>query len=444
MVNDEKLSKIVSLAKRRGFVFQGSEIYGGLAGMWDYGHYGRMLKENVKQLWWKHFVDGRSDMYGVDAATLMSRNVWRASGHTEGFADPMVVCTNCGARHRADHLEEGESGRGHCPVCDSPMNSDEPQQFNMMFETRVGAAEGEDNTAYLRPETAQGIFTNFKNTIDTVHPRIPFGIAQIGKAFRNEISPREFLFRTREFEMMEIEYFVRENEWEQYFEEWREAIQTFLEVVGIGGNDIREHEVPEDERAHYSTRTIDFEYAYPGKGWDELLGLAYRSDFDLSAHAEASGVDISYRDPDTGERFIPHVIEPSFGVDRLIFALLSSAYTEDEMDGEQRTYLALRPTIAPTKVAVFPLLRNKPELVEKAREVYEAVRKEISATEWDDNGNIGKRYRRQDEIGTPACVTVDFQTLEDDTVTVRDRDTGKQERKEIKELTDYLSALYSN
>lgn len=425
--SEDTPGKIVSLAKRRGFVFPGSEIYGGLAGTWDYGHYGLALKENVKKLWWWHFVEGRSDMYGLDAAVLMNAKVWQASGHTgAGFTDPVVECKKCKLRFRADQLED----KSACPECGGTFGKE--RKFNLMFETPVGAEGGVK--AYLRPETAQGIFTNFKNTVDSLHPKFPFGIAQIGKAFRNEIAPREFLFRTREFEMMEIEYFVRENQWEKHFEAWKEEIWKFLEILGLDRGNIRELEVPEAELAHYSKRTIDFEYKYPGKGYAELLGLAYRTDFDLSAHQKESGVDLSFRDPETNEKFIPHVLEPSFGLDRLVFSILADAYTEDELNGEQRTYLKLSPAIAPVKVAVFPLLRNKPELVKKARNIYESVKKEIPETEWDDNGNIGKRYRRQDEIGTPHCVTIDFQTLEDDTVTLRDRDSGEQKRVKAHEL----------
>ncbi len=390
------MEKIVSLCKRRGFIYPGSEIYGGLSGTWDWGHLGLMLKKNIENVWWRMFVEDRADMYGVDAAILMNKAVWEASGHVSGFSDPLGAT-----------------------------------RFNMMFETKIGAGE-EAATSYLRPETAGGIFVNFKNTVDAYHPKLPFGIAQIGKAFRNEIAPRDFIFRVRELEQMEIEYFVRPREWESAFEEWRERALAYMETVGVPRNMVHELEVPDGDRAHYSKRTIDFEFDFPF-GRKELSGLAYRTDFDLSAHAKASGQDLSYLDVATGERFVPHVIEPSFGVERMVLAVLTSAYTEDELGGEPRTYLKFNKAIAPIKAAVFPLLKNKPELVAKAREVYAILKKEGSRSAgwrimWDDNGNIGKRYRRQDEIGTPACITVDFQTLEDDTVTVRDRDTGKQER----------------
>ena len=401
------MEKIVSLCKRRGFIYPGSEIYGGLSGTWDYGPLGVELKNNVKNLWWRMFVQERDDLYGIDAAILMNPKAWEASGHVAGFTDP---------------LSDGS-------------------KFNTMFRTSVGAG-AEAAVSYLRPETAGGIFVNFKNVVDSFHPKLPFGIAQIGKAFRNEIAPRDFLFRVREMEQMEIEYFVQPHAWEKSFEEWRQAMYRYIEAVGIARTAVHELEVPEDERAHYSKRTIDFEFDFPF-GRKELCGLAYRTDFDLSAHAKSSGTDLSYLDEETKERFVPHVIEPSLGVDRAILALLVSAYTEDELGGETRTYLKFNPSVAPIKAAVFPLLKNKPALVSKAREVYALLKADIcklKAVAWDDNGNIGKRYRRQDEIGTPACITVDFQTLEDGTVTLRDRDTGAQERVAVSELTGRIAA----
>ena len=395
------LETIVSLAKRRGFIFPGSEIYGGLAGTWDYGPLGAELSHNIKDLWWNHFVRSRDDMYGIDAAIIMNPKAWEASGHVSGFSDPL-----------------GET------------------RFNLMFETKIGAA-GDAQKIYLRPETAGGIFVNFKNILDSMHPKLPFGIAQIGKAFRNEIAPRDFLFRVREFEQMEIEYFVRPDEWEKYFEEWRSEIKKWMELIGIDSGKIYEFEVPEEWRAHYSKRTIDFEFDFPF-GRKELYGLAYRTDFDLKSHAEASGEDLSYLDEETKKRFIPHVIEPSLGIDRTILAVLLSAYAEDELGGEKRLVLKLKPQIAPIKVAVFPLVSNKENLVSKARKIYEGLRGKF-ATAWDDIGNIGKRYRRQDEIGTPWCVTIDYQTLEDATVTIRARDTGEQIRKHESELDKYFS-----
>lgn len=402
------MEKIVSLSKRRGFIYQGSEIYGGLAGTWDYGPLGLALKNNIKNLWWKRFVSDREDMYGVDAAIIMNAKVWQASGHVAGFTDP---------------TEDGK-------------------QFNVMFKTQIGA--GEDSaTSYLRPETAQGMFANFKNVVDSFHPKLPFGLAQIGKAFRNEIAPRDFIFRAREFEQMEIEYFVIEKEWEKHFEYWQNEMKSWMKDIGLDTAKIHELEVPAEDRAHYSKRTIDFEFDFPF-GKKELYGLAYRTDFDLKNHSGASSVDLSYFDEETKERFVPHVIEPTFGVDRTVLAVLTNAYTEDELGGEKRAFLKLSPNIAPIRVAVFPLLKNKPQLVDRAREVYTMLKKEIGtsgiggAVVFDDNGNIGKRYRRQDEIGTPHCITVDFDTLENNTVTVRDRDTGNQERVAVNDLKKVL------
>lgn len=402
--NGEVMETIVSLCKRRGFVYPGSEIYGGFSGFWDFGPLGIELKNNIKRLWWKMFVHERDDVFGIDTAIVMNPRAWKASGHVDGFADPF--------------------GKG---------------MFNTMFKTSVGAAE-EATISYLRPETAGGIFVNFKNIVDSFHPKVPFGIAQIGKAFRNEIAPRDFLFRTREFEQMEIEYFVRQGEWERSFEEWREASMAFIEAIGIDRSRVHEREVPAQERAHYSARTIDFEFDFPF-GRKELFGLAYRTDFDLSAHMKFSGADLSVADDESGTHLIPHVIEPSFGVERIILALLVSAYKEDTLGGERRVYLALNTTIAPVKAAVFPLLRNKPALIQKARHVYETLKNAIPQIAWDDNGNIGKRYRRQDEIGTPFCITIDFQTLDDDTATVRNRDSGAQERVAISELLERIDRV---
>ncbi len=445
------LDTLVSLAKRRGFIYQGSDLYGGLAGTWDYGPYGITLKNNIKALWWRKFVEGRDDMFGVDAAIIMNPRVWEASGHVAGFADPMVEDMKNHKRYRADHLleEHGVSVLG-MSVADmakafvekgikSPDGNavSEPKQFNMMFQTHVGASEDSASVAYLRPETAQGMFVNYKNIIDSIHPKLSFGLGQIGKAFRNEITPRDFLFRTREFEQMEIEYFIRASEWETSFEEWRKAMLAWITDIGLDPKKVHELEVAPEDLAHYSKRTIDFEYAFPF-GMKELYGLAYRTDFDLGNHMRESGVDLTYRDEETGEAFLPHVIEPTFGVDRTVLALLAEAYTEDEMGGEKRVYLKFKPSIAPIKTAVSPLLKNKPELVGKAREVYTMLKSVLPTVMWDDNGNIGKRYRRQDEIGTPFCVTIDFDTLASDTVTVRDRDTGNQERVAIGELVAFM------
>lgn len=431
--SDTKLEDIVSLAKRRGFIYQGSEIYGGLAGTWDYGPLGVQLKRNVMNLWWKMMVDDADDMYGIDAAILMNQKVWQASGHVDGFSDPMVECSHCHSRLRADHVKDDT-----CSVCGNKGTLGKARQFNMMFKTNVGPVESDESVSYLRPETAQGMFTNYKNVLDSFYPDLPFGLAQAGKAFRNEISPRDFTFRSREFEQMEVEYFVDPKDWEKQFENWVQKIYKFLEAVGLPKAKIHELEVPAEDRAHYSKRTIDFEFDYPF-GKSELLGLAYRTDFDLNNIQKATGKSMEYMPKGGGKGFVPHVIEPSFGLDRLVLAILVACYSEDEQNGEKRAFLKLPAAIAPVKVAVSPLLKNKPELVKKAREVYDMLKKEYGNVMWDDNGNIGKRYRRQDEIGTPYCVTIDFDTLEDDTVTVRNRDTIEQERIQIKELTKIIS-----
>ena len=423
---DMMMEKIVSLCKRRGFIFPGSEIYGGLAGTYDWGHFGLALKNNIKTSWWKKFVDSRRDMYGIDAAILMRQEVWQATGHADHFADPMVECEKCHKRFRADQIED----KIKCADCGGKLS--EAKQFNMMFQTKVGASEDSSAISYLRPETAQGIFVNFKNTVDAFHPKLPFGMAQIGKAFRNEITPRDFIFRQREFEQMEIEYFTREADWEKYFEYWKEEMLSWMEEVGIDMGKVHELEVPEADRAHYSKRTVDFEFDYPF-GLKELFGLAYRSNFDLGVHK------LEYIDEENAEKMTPHVIEPTFGVDRAVLALLLSAYAEDEKGEEVRPFLKFKPSIAPVICAVSPLLKNKPELVEYANtKVYAVLKAEFGRVAWDDNGNIGKRYRRQDEIGTPWCIVVDFDTLTDNTVTVRDRDTGEQERIKVSELIGYI------
>ena len=427
------LEDIVSLAKRRGFIYPGSEIYGGLAGTFDYGPFGVSLKENIKRLWWSMFVTDRDDMYGIDAAILMNPKAWEASGHVSGFNDPMVECSNCKGRFREDHLED----KNVCPSCGKKGTLGEARAFNMMFKTKAGATEDESATIYLRPETAGGMFVNFKNVIDSFHPKLPFGLAQIGKAFRNEIAPRDFVFRVREFEQMEVEYFVRPDAWEQAFEEWHGIMRSFARAIGLSDSSVHDIEIADGDRAHYSKRTIDIEFEYPF-GQKELWGLAYRTDFDLSAHKNLSGEELSYFDEETKERIVPHVIEPSLGLDRTVLAVLTSAYTEDELGGEKRVYLKLPKAIAPITVAVFPLLKNKPDLVAKARTVYEMLKRAGVRVAFDDNGNIGKRYRRQDEVGTPYCVTIDFDTLQDDTVTLRDRDTGEQTRVRADELISRL------
>ena len=446
------MEKLVSLCKRRGFIYQGSEIYGGLAGTWDYGPLGVALKNNIKNLWWKRFVLDRTDMYGMDAAILMNQNVWKASGHVDGFADPLVEDLKTKKRYRTDHLLESAGIDPKGMTLDqmsslikekkikSPEGNPlgEVRQFNMMLKTNVGAVEDGNSVSYLRPETAGGMFVNFKNIVDSFHPRLPFGTAQIGKAFRNEIAPRDFLFRTREFEQMEIEYFVKPAEWAGSFEAFRREILEYTKDIGLPKDKVHELEIAPEDRAHYSERTIDFEFDFPF-GRKELYGLAYRTDFDLKAHTASSGTELSYQDEEAKERYVPHVIEPSFGVDRTVLAVLADAYREDVVNQETRVYLAFASNVAPIKAAVFPLLKNKPELVKKAEDVFAALKKSLPQVMFDDNGNIGKRYRRQDEIGTPYCITVDFDTLTDDMVTIRERDSGKQERVSISDILSKIT-----
>ena len=444
---NEKMEAIVSLAKRRGFIYQGSDVYGGLSGTWDYGPLGVTLKRNIMNLWWKMFVESRDDMYGVDAAILMNQKVWQASGHVDTFTDPLVEDLETKQRFRADHLLKDAGfavdGLGLEELTKLIRDNDvkspngnelsEVRTFNMMFKTTIGPVADDTSISYLRPETAQGIFTNYKNVLDAFYPDLPFGIAQQGKAFRNEISPRDFVFRSREFEQMEIEYFVRPEQWEESFEQLLKDIYDYLDALGLPREGVHELEVPENDRAHYSKRTIDIEFDFP-IGREELLGLAYRTDFDLGNIQRVSGKGMEYTVKGTNERFVPHVIEPSFGVERTLMAVLSSAYTEDEVNGEKRIVMKFPEHLAPIKYAVSPLLKNKPELVAKAREVYDVLKKKHGNVMWDDNGNIGKRYRRQDEIGTPYCVVIDFDTLEDNTVTIRDRDTTEQKRFPISDL----------
>lgn len=447
-MSQAKMEDIISLCKRRGFIYQGSDVYGGLSGTWDYGPLGVQLKRNIMNLWWRMFVDERDDIYGVDAAILMNPKVWKASGHVDTFVDPLCEDTVNHRRYRTDHIlkdngvdadgmtmeqmDEVIAERGIKSPDGNPLSKS--RTFNMMFKTNVGATESEDSVAYLRPETAQGIFTNFKNVVDSFYPDLPFGIAQQGKAFRNEIAPRDFVFRSREFEQMEIEYFVNPEKWQEAFDELLKSTHEFLEALGLDSENIHELDVPPEDRAHYSKKTIDIEYDFP-IGKEELMGIAYRTDFDLMNIQRVSGKSMEYTIKGTNEKFVPHVIEPSFGVERALMAVLSSAYHEDEQNGSKRVYLALPEHLAPVKFAVSPLLKNKPELVEKAREIYASLsKKNPGRVMWDDNGNIGKRYRRQDEIGTPHCVVVDFQTLEDDTVTIRERDTTEQRRVKVEEL----------
>ena len=448
VMGQAKMEAIISLCKRRGFIYQGSDVYGGLSGTWDYGPLGVQLKRNIMNLWWRRFVDERDDMYGVDAAILMNQKVWQASGHVDTFVDPLCEDTVNHRRFRTDHIlkDNGVDADGmtmeqmDAAIAERGIKSPDgnplskSRTFNMMFKTHVGATESEDSISYLRPETAQGIFTNFKNVVDSFYPNLPFGIAQQGKAFRNEIAPRDFVFRSREFEQMEIEYFVDPEHWQEAFDELLAATHAFLAELGLKQEHIHELDVPAEDRAHYSKKTIDIEYDYP-IGREELMGIAYRTDFDLMNIQRVSGKSMEYTVKGTNTKFVPHVIEPSFGVERALMAVLSGAYREDEQNGEKRVYLALPEHLAPVKFAVSPLLKNKPELVEKAREVYaQLVKANPGRVMWDDNGNIGKRYRRQDEIGTPHCVVIDFQTLEDGTVTVRERDTTEQRRVNVEEL----------
>ena len=476
--NPNLLEKVVSLCKRRGFVFPGSEIYGGLANSYDYGPLGSKLKNNIKSLWLKRFVQQREDVVIIDAALIMNSQVWRASGHLDNFSDLLIECKSCHHRFKAEDLGYKIDKTGtrflkvftdenmNCPNCGKDFQFTSPEKFNLMFQTFIGSVDplnklfalwmrfrksdknndklGKqmvseeiddlfknimDTLVFLRPETAQAMFVDFKNVLNTSRKQIPFGIAQIGKAFRNEITPGNFIFRTREFEQMEIEYFVREADWEKYFEHWLEEMRSWMEDIGLDLAKIHELEVPDGERAHYSKRTIDFEYEFPF-GKEELYGLAYRGDFDLLNHYK----EPPYRDPETNEEFWPHVVEPTWGVDRTVLAVLCEAY-DDSNDG--RVVLHLKPHLAPFQIAVFPLLRNKPELVEKAREVYTSLKKNFTVT-WDDRGNVGKRYYSQDEIGTPYCVTFDFDSLTDHQVTVRDRDTMSQDRVAISGLKSYF------
>lgn len=414
------LEKIVSLCKRRGFVFQGSEIYGGLSGVWDYGPLGIRLKENIKREWLKHMLK-KDQIYPLDSAILMNEKVFAASGHLENFSDPLMSCKKCKKRFREDDI----SGK-KCPECGGELI--EPRQFNLMFQA------GE---VYLRPETAQGIFTNFKNILDTMRPTLPFGVAQVGKAFRNEVSPRDFLFRAREFEQMELEYFGAPEKQKQYFEDIKKMRMDWFLGLGIKKENIRFRDYKKDELAHYSQATTDIEYkfGFSESGFSELEGIAMRGDYDLSAHGKASGEKFEV------DGVVPHVVEPSLGLDRAFLAFLLDAYEEDELNGDKRVVLKLHPKLAPVKIAVFPLMSNKDNLVKKAKEVYEKLWTMdfgLSTIQWDDNGNIGKRYRRQDEIGTPWCITIDYQTLEDNTVTIRDRDTGEQIRQPVGGLNKYF------
>ncbi len=446
------LEKIISLSKRRGFIFPGSEIYGGLANTYDFGPLGTELKRNLQNYWWNTFVSSRPDVFGLDTAIIMSPKVWEASGHAKNFTDVMVDCLTCHYRTRADQLIEdatdlkGVEGKPteeldqiiadkgiKCPKCGNK-NWTKVRNFNLLFETQIGIVSGDKNTAYLRGELAQGMFVDFKQVLDSLHPKLPFGLAQSGKAFRNEITMGKFTFRTLEFDLAEFEYFVKPNEWEKHFEYWKEEMYNFALSLGIPAEKLRWRAHSQEELAHYSKRTEDLEYEFPW-GFGEMFGLAYRTDFDLKNHMEKSGVDLRYTDPYTQEKFLPHVIEPTFGLSRLLTIILMNSYFEDAE--KNRVVMKLPAILAPYKVAVFPLVGNKEELSNKAREIFNSLRTQFRTT-LDERGNIGKRYFTQDEIGTPYCVTVDYQTLEDNTVTVRDRDTATQKRVQITDLLPVL------
>lgn len=452
------LENIGSWAKRRGFIFQTSDIYGGLASNYDYGPYGVLLKNNIRDLWWKQFVTARPDMIGLDGSILMQKQVWEASGHVENFTDPLVEDKVTNKRYRADHLIEAYLHKHEIEDVDvssmtleqmgeaiekygikspdgNPVN--QPRRFNLMFDTKAGATAGDDATIYLRPETAQAIFVNFKNILDTMRVRLPFGIAQIGKAFRNEITKGQFIFRTIETEQMEIEYFIRPDaEWEKMMDEWLEQMRSFYVQIGAKEEDLRFREHSPEELSHYSKKTYDPEYHFDF-GWKEIAGLAHRQDFDLTQHIKHSKAKLEYRDPVTNEVFVPHVLEPSFGLARALLVSLYAAYTEETLEnGSTRTVMKFPKDIAPIKLAIFPLQKDE-NLQVKAQDLYKNFLGKISV-EFDNSGNIGKMYRRQDEIGTPYCVTVDYQTLEDNTVTVRDRDTMEQNRVSINDLADFL------
>lgn len=460
------MDKIVALSKRRGFIYPGSEIYGGLANTYDYGPMGVELLRNIKNAWWEHFVNSRDDMYGLDSSILMSPKVWEASGHTASFTDVLIDCKNCKSRTRADHLVEdyfaakGEERKVEglspeqfdqiiqtekipCPKC-KKFEWTKTRRFNLLFETKIGIVEDSQSLVYLRGEIAQGMFVNFKNVLDTFSPKLPFGLAQSGAAFRNEITLGKLIYRMLQFNLAEFEYFFdpEKQNWNELFEYWQSEMWNWtVNILGIEEKNLRWRAHTDEERSHYSKRTEDIEYNFPW-GFKEMYGLAYRTDYDLKNHTEKSGVDLSYRDLQSNNKFIPHVIEPTFGMDRSLLVVLMNGYTEEEKDGKTRIFLKIKPRIAPFKAAVFPLLANKPELVDKAREVYKMLKAEFNVA-WDERGNIGKRYASQDEIGTPFCLTVDFDTLEDEAVTVRDRDSASQERVKISDLNSFLLSKLS-
>ncbi|MCS6956498.1 MAG: glycine--tRNA ligase [Patescibacteria group bacterium] len=446
------MDKIISFAKRRSFFYPSSEIYGGLANSWDFGHYGVLLKENIRQWWIKKIVQERDDIFLVDSSVILNPKVWEASGHVAGFNDALVDCKKCHYRTRADHLIEEKLNKKveglsieelnkiikknniKCPKCFSSDLTD-VRKFNLLFETSIGIIEDKKSKAYLRGELAQGIFMNFKQIINTMRMNIPFGIASTGIVFRNEITLGQGIFRTLQFDLMEFEYFIRSEEWEKYYSYWQEKMWEMALELGLDEKKIRWREHEEFERSHYSKKTMDIEYQFPF-GWKEMWGLAYRTDFDLSNHMKCSGADLRYIDKKTGEKFIPHVIEPTFGLSRLLITLIVNSYYEDEVNNKKRVVLRIKPFLAPVKVAIFPLQKDI-KLKNFAYNLYKEIKKSFSC-EFDDSGNIGQMYRRQDEIGTPYCLTVDYQTLKDKTITVRDRDTMKQERINIELINNYL------
>jgi glycyl-tRNA synthetase len=450
---DDLMSKVISLCKRRGFVYPNSEIYGGLTSAYDYGPLGVELLMNIKARWWQRFVRGREDIYGIDGAIISNPRVWEASGHVASFGDVLIDCRECKERFRADHLIFEQIGRnmeGHsleeiakvireekikCPRCQKS-NFTEPRKFNTLFKSRLGSVEDSKSTVYLRGETAQNMFLCYKNIVDSFSPQLPFGIAQIGKAFRNEVTLGNFIFRTFEFEQMEIEYFLRQSEWEKHYENWKELMWQWLLDLGVSESKLRWRRHSQEELSHYSKRTEDIEYDFPFGGFKELYGLAYRTDFDLKNHAKFSGQELAYVDPKSGEKFVPHVVEPTFGVNRTALVVLIDAYCQQ---GE-RVVLKIDPGLSPYKVAVFPLLANKPELIAKAREVYRSLKSKFTVA-WDARGNIGKRYYSQDEIGTPYCLTIDFETLENNDLTVRERDSANQIRVKLDRLEETLKKL---
>ena len=436
------MKKIMSLAKRRGFVFQSSELYGGVEALWDFGPLGAALKENIKKAWMRRFVQQMPNVVAIQGSIIMHPDVWKASGHLENFTDPLVECKKCNARLRQDHIEDGK-----CPNCGSKEFS-EARNFNLMFKTFLGPLEDEGHTAYLRPETAQSMFTNFKLVQESMRQKIPFGIAQTGKAFRNEITTGNFIFRSREFEQMEIEFFVKPGQDDKWFDFWIDAWEKFYLDLGIKKENLRRYEHPKEKLSHYSKRTVDLEYKFPF-GWGELAGVANRTDFDLKQHAKFSGKELTYRDEESGEVYVPYVIEPTMGIERAMLAFLIDAYEEieggrtktTESTKEKEVVLNLVKQLAPVQVAVFPLMKNKPELVAKAKEVYQMLQKDF-ACQYDEAGAIGRRYRRQDEIGTPYCVTVDFDSLEKNDVTLRHRDTMEQTRVKISDLAHELQTRF--